>query len=113
MSLYGVIGYHVSYDSQLPHIRKHLCPILWQLWFICHKFILYKGWYITFKISLIALVGFDLLMYCYWGQSMINQSIELISHIHARYSWTVLFMEYYDEQDILMELGRNNTMLNI
>ena len=28
-----------SHDSQSPHIRKHLCPILWQLWFICHKFI--------------------------------------------------------------------------
>ena len=28
-----------SHDSQAPHIRKHLCPILWQLWFICHKFI--------------------------------------------------------------------------
>ena len=28
-----------SHDSQLPHIRKHLCPILWQLWFICHKII--------------------------------------------------------------------------
>ena len=26
-----------SHDSQSPHIRKHLCPILWQLWFICHK----------------------------------------------------------------------------
>ena len=26
-----------SHDSQLPHIRKHLCSILWQLWFICHK----------------------------------------------------------------------------
>ena len=61
MSLYGVIGYHVtlweghmianhpiyggdwlscdplrgSHASQSPHIRKHL----WQLWFICHKFI--------------------------------------------------------------------------
>ena len=58
MSLYKVIGYHVtlskghmidhpiygcdwlscdslrgSYDSQSPHIRKHLCPILWQLYF--------------------------------------------------------------------------------
>ena len=58
MSLYGVIGYHVTlseghmiadhpiiygvigyHDSQPPHIRKHLCPILRQLWFICHKFI--------------------------------------------------------------------------
>ena len=28
-----------SHDSQSPHIRKHLCPILWQLCFICHKFI--------------------------------------------------------------------------
>ena len=28
-----------SHDSQSPHIRKHLCPILWQLWFICHKII--------------------------------------------------------------------------
>ena len=26
-----------SHDSQSPHVRKHLCPILWQLWFICHK----------------------------------------------------------------------------
>ena len=65
MSLYGVISYHVTlweghmkanhpicegdwlsydplrglHDSQAPHIRKHLRPILWQLWFICHKFI--------------------------------------------------------------------------
>ena len=43
MSLYGVFGYHVtlwgSHDSQSPHIRKNLCPILWQLWFICHKII--------------------------------------------------------------------------
>ena len=28
-----------SHDSQSPHIRKHLWPILWQLWFICHQFI--------------------------------------------------------------------------
>ena len=28
-----------SHDSQSPNIRKHLCPILWQFWFICHKFI--------------------------------------------------------------------------
>ena len=28
-----------SHDSQSPHIRKHLCLILWQLWFICHKII--------------------------------------------------------------------------
>ena len=28
-----------SPDSQSPHIRKHVCPIFWQLWFICHKFI--------------------------------------------------------------------------
>ena len=28
-----------SHDSQSPHIRKHLYPILWQLWFICHKII--------------------------------------------------------------------------
>ena len=28
-----------SHDSQSPHIRKHLCPILWQLCFICHKII--------------------------------------------------------------------------
>ena len=28
-----------SHDSQSPHIRKHLCTILWQLWFICHTFI--------------------------------------------------------------------------
>ena len=28
-----------SHDSQSPHIRKHLCPILWQLWIICHKII--------------------------------------------------------------------------
>ena len=28
-----------SHDSQSPHIRKHLCPILWQLWSICHKII--------------------------------------------------------------------------
>ena len=28
-----------SHDSQSAHIRKHLCPILWQLWFICHKII--------------------------------------------------------------------------
>ena len=28
-----------SHDSQSPHIRTHVCPILWQLWFICHKFI--------------------------------------------------------------------------
>ena len=28
-----------SYDSQSLHIRKHLCPILWQLWFICRKII--------------------------------------------------------------------------
>ena len=27
------------HDSQSPHIKKHLCPILWQLWFICHKYI--------------------------------------------------------------------------
>ena len=26
-----------SHDSQSPHIREHLCPILWQRWFICHK----------------------------------------------------------------------------
>ena len=65
MSLYGVIGYHVtlseghmianhpihggdrlscdslrgSHDSHSPHIREHLCPFLWQLWFICHKII--------------------------------------------------------------------------
>ena len=61
MSLYGVIGYHVtlseghmiadqpihggewlsceSHDSQSLHIRKHMCPILWQLWFIRHKII--------------------------------------------------------------------------
>ena len=58
MSLYGVIGYHVTLteghmianhpiygvigyhdDSQSPHIRTHLCPILWQLCFICHKII--------------------------------------------------------------------------
>ena len=35
-----------SYDSQSPHIRKHLCPILWQLWFICHKFIHTLLWYL-------------------------------------------------------------------
>ena len=28
-----------SHDSQSPHIRKRLCPILWQLCFICHKII--------------------------------------------------------------------------
>ena len=28
-----------SHDSQSPHIRNHLCPILWQLRFICHKII--------------------------------------------------------------------------
>ena len=27
------------HDRQSHHIRKHLCPILWQLWFICHKII--------------------------------------------------------------------------
>ena len=43
-----------SHDSQSPHIRKHLFPILWQLWFICHKFI-HKGWYVTFKIKCIYL----------------------------------------------------------
>ena len=42
--IYGVLGYHVTLseghnDSQSPHIRKHLCPILWQLWFIRHKII--------------------------------------------------------------------------
>ena len=40
-----------SHDSQSPHIRKHLCPILWRLWFNCHKlFILYKEWYVTFTV---------------------------------------------------------------
>ena len=44
--IYGVIDYHVTLseaervnNSQSPHIRKHLCPILWQLCFICHKII--------------------------------------------------------------------------
>ena len=42
--IYGVIGYYVTLSeghmiAQSPHIRKHLYPILWQLWFICHKFI--------------------------------------------------------------------------
>ena len=36
--IYGVIGYHVTL-SEGHMIRKHLCPILWQLWFICHKII--------------------------------------------------------------------------
>ena len=28
-----------SHDSQSPQIRRQLCPILWQLWLICHKII--------------------------------------------------------------------------
>ena len=70
MSLYGVIGYHVtlseghtianqpiyvgdwlpcdplrgSHDSQSTHIRKHLIPILWQFDLsVTNLFILYKG----------------------------------------------------------------------
>ena len=71
MSLYGVIGYHVtlseghmianhpifgsdwlscdplrgSHDNQSPHIRKHLCPIRGNFdLFLTNLFILYKGW---------------------------------------------------------------------
>ena len=30
-----------SHDNQLPHIRKHVCPILWQLWFYLSQIYLY------------------------------------------------------------------------
>ena len=43
MSLYGVIGYHVTLSeghmiANHP-IKETFVAILWQLWFICHKFI--------------------------------------------------------------------------
>ena len=42
----GVISYHVtlsrgSHDSQSPHIRKHLCPILWQQIYLSQNYSYY------------------------------------------------------------------------
>ena len=53
MSLYGVIGYHVTLSE--GHIYGNTCaPSCGNFdLFVTKLFILYKGWLITFKLTLV------------------------------------------------------------
>ena len=69
--IYGVICYHVtlsrgSHDSQSPHMRKHVCPCGNFNVFVTNLFIIYKGWYVTFKS--VGETGLDvrsIVLWCY------------------------------------------------